>query len=85
MDSKYTVFLFTCLLHQHGLISISNVINSLAYAFYIINFSSFVIFANKINSKNSITSECVEQQKLIRLQQPICMRLTHVPDTLPQL
>ena len=29
-----------------------------------INLPSFVIFANKINRQTSITSECVEQQKI---------------------
>ena len=62
VDLKYNS-IFTRLLHQHGLISILNVINSLAYAFYILNYSSFVMFANTINRETSITLECVEQQK----------------------
>ena len=38
-----------------------NVINSLAYAFYMTNYLSFVIFANKTNCQTSVTSECEEQ------------------------
>ena len=48
-----------------------------------INFSSFVTFANKINRQTSITLECVENKKLIHLQ--FNVRLTHAPDTQPQL
>ena len=44
-----------------------------------INFSSFVKFANKIDCQTTITSECVE--KSIHLQY---MSLTHAPDTQPQ-
>ena len=29
-----------------------------------INYSSFVMFANKINCQTSVTLECVEQQKI---------------------
>ena len=47
-----------------------------------VNYSSFVMFANKINRQTTITLERVEQQK-IHLQ--FNMRLTRVPDTQPQL
>ena len=30
----------------------------------LINYSSFVMFANKINRQTAITLECVEQQKI---------------------
>ena len=44
-----------------------------------INYSSFVMFGNKINRQTSITLEYVEQQKSIHLQFNI--HLMHVPDT----
>ena len=43
------------------------------------NYSSFVMFANKLNRQTTITLECVEQQKIIHLQ--FNMSLTSVPDT----
>ena len=60
IDPKYNSFYLQRLLHQHGLIIIQNV-NSLAYAFYMTNFSSFVIFRptkkKKTNCQTSITSD----------------------------
>ena len=47
-----------------------------------INYSSLIMFANKINRPTSITLECVEQQKINTLQ--FNMYLTHVPDTQTQ-
>ena len=67
------------------------IINSLAYSFYMFNYSSFVMFANKINQQTSITSKCVEQKerkkerkkekkkKTLHLQ--FNMHLMHAPDT----
>ena len=74
------IFLFTCLIP--GLINILNVTNSLAYAFYMINFSSFVIFASKINRHISITSESVENINTLTVSN---MLLTQAPDKQPQL
>ena len=49
-----------------------------------INYPSFVMFANKINRQTSVTFECVEQQK-INTFNSFNMHLMHVPDTQPQL
>ena len=47
IDSKYNSLYLHMFITYHGLITISNVINSLAYTFYMTNFSTFVTFANK--------------------------------------
>ena len=51
-------------------------------SFTMINFLSFVIYGNKTNRQTSITSECLEQQKINNL---LYMRLMHASDTQPQL